>query len=48
MCTSIKRRSPRKFDRSVLTKLDSKVREKMYGLLWQLRKMALKLVNYDL
>jgi len=40
-------RSLRKFDRFVFTQLNSKVGKKMHGLLWQLRKMALELLNYD-
>ena len=47
MCMSIEWRGLRKFDRSVFTQLNSKFGEKMHGLLWQLRKMALKLLNYD-
>ena len=47
MSIAIEWRSLRKFDRSVFTQLKSKVRKKMHGLLWQLRKMALKLFNYD-
>jgi len=45
MCMSIEWRGLRKFDRSV-TQIHSKG-EKMHGLLWQLQKMALKLLNYD-
>ena len=47
MSMSIEWGSLRKFERSVFTQLNSKVWEKMHELLWQLRKMALKLLNYD-
>jgi len=47
MCMSIEWRRLKKFDRSVFTQLNSKILEKMHGLLWQLRIMALKLLNYD-
>jgi len=47
MCMSIEWRSLRKFDRSVFTQLNSKVGKKCMDSLWQLRKMALKLLNYD-
>ena len=47
MCMSIEWRSLRKFDRSVFTQLNPKIGKKMHGLLWQLRKMALKLFKYD-
>jgi len=46
MCMSIEWRSLRKFDRSVFTQLNTGW-GKMHGLLWQLRKMELKLLNYD-
>jgi len=47
MCTSIKWRGLRKFDRSVFTQLNPKVGKKMHRLLWQLLKIALKLFNDD-
>ena len=46
MRMSIEWRSLRKFDRSVFTQLNLKLGE-MHGLLWQLRKKELKLLNYD-
>jgi len=45
MCMSIEWRSLRKFERSVFTKLNSKVGKKMHGLLWQLRKNGAKTVE---
>jgi len=47
MCMSTEWRSLRKFDRSVFTQLNFKVGKKMHGLIWKLRKMAVKLLNYD-